>query len=120
MNSGQMFGSLSKYYEDPAFYEAHKEIDFSTIYEKKKYRVVAVCLSEVKYQDSSDYRYYNFINASNQAEWDAFVNNVKSLTIYPNDFDVAAGDELLTLSTCDHYKDNGRLFVVAKRVNDSE
>ncbi len=117
MNSGQMFGKLSDYYEDADFFAAHRTISFNTIYEKRTYEIVAVCLSDVKYQDSDEYRYYNFISASNQADWDAFVNNVKSQTMYPDALDLAPGDELLTLSTCDHYKDNGRLYVVAKRTS---
>ena len=117
MNSGQMFGNLSDYYEDPAYYSAHRTVNFNTIYEKRTYEIVAVCLSDVKYQDSDDYRYYNFINATNEAEWDAFVENVRATTVYPEDLDLSPGDEVLTLSTCDHYKDNGRLFLVAKRVS---
>ena len=117
MHSGQMFGKLKNYYESENFYNTHKTITFNTIYEHRTYQVVAVCLSEVKYQDSSDYRYYDFIKASNMDEWNAFVDNVRAQTLYPADLDLAPGDELLTLSTCDSYKDNGRLYVVAKRVS---
>ena len=31
--------------------------------------------------------------------------------------DVKAGDELLTLSTCNNYVEDGRLFLVAKRLD---
>ncbi|MCR5212703.1 MAG: class B sortase [Lachnospiraceae bacterium] len=116
MNSGMMFGTLSRYYEDVNFYRSHRTVNFSTIYEHRTYEIVAVCLSEVKYQDDSSYRYYNFINAGNEAEWNAFVNNVRDLTLYPEDLTLAPGDQVLTLSTCDDYKDNGRLFIVARRV----
>ena len=116
MNSGLMFGSLSKYYEDVNFYRSHRTVNFSTIYEHRTYEIVAVCLSEVKYQDDSSYRYYNFIDAGNEAEWNAFAENVRSLTLYPEDLMLVPGDQVLTLSTCDDYKDNGRLFIVARRV----
>ena len=116
MNSGMMFGTLSRYYEDVNFYRSHRTVNFSTIYEHRTYEIVAVCLSEVKYQDDSSYRYYNFIDAGNEAEWNAFVNNVRDLTLYPEDLTLAPGDQVLTLSTCDDYKDNGRLFIVARRV----
>lgn len=117
MHSGQMFGKLKNYYESEDFYRNHKTITFNTIYEHRTYEVVAVCLSEVKYQDSSDYRYYNFIRAANMDEWNAFVENVRAQTLYPADLDLTPGDQVLTLSTCDSYKDNGRLYVVAKRVS---
>ena len=117
MKSGLMFGNLSDYYESKDFYESHKTIYFNTLYEHREYEVIAVCLSEVNYQDENSYRYYNFIDASNMDEWNAFTENVKSLSIYPRDFKVNPGTELLTLSTCDSYKQNGRLFIVAKRVS---
>lgn len=117
MRSGLMFGNLSDYYESKDFYESHKTIYFNTIYEHREYEVIAVCLSEVNYQDENSYRYYNFIDASNMDEWNAFTENMKSLSIYPRDFKVDPGTELLTLSTCDSYKQNGRLFIVAKRIN---
>lgn len=117
MKSGLMFGNLSDYYESKDFYENHKTIFFNTLYEHREYEVIAVCLSEVNYQDENTYRYYNFIDASNMDEWNAFAENVKSLSIYPRDFVVDPGTELLTLSTCDSYKENGRLFIVAKRIS---
>ena len=111
-----MFGGL-KNYLDQSFYENHKTITFNTIYEHRTYEVVAVGLSEVEYQDTNAYRYYNFIQASNRAEWQAFIDNVKSLSVY--DFDTSSikeTDKFLTLSTCNDYTEDGRLFIVAKRV----
>lgn len=116
MRSGMMFGGL-KNYLDKSFYENHKTITFNTIYEHRTYEVVAVGLSEVEYQDTNAYRYYNFIQASNRAEWQAFIDNVKSLSVY--DFDTSSikeTDKFLTLSTCNDYTEDGRLFIVAKRV----
>lgn len=116
MRSGMMFGGL-KNYLDQSFYENHKTITFNTIYEHRTYEVVAVGLSEVEYQDANAYRYYNFIQASNRAEWQAFIDNVKSLSVY--DFDTSSikeTDKFLTLSTCNDYTEDGRLFIVAKRV----
>lgn len=116
MKSGLMFGTLKSYMDD-SFLQAHKTIEFNTIYEKRTYEVVAVCLSEVEYQDENSYRYYNFISANNQAEWDAFVANVESLKVSKEDVELSSSDKLLTLSTCNSYTEDGRLFIVAKRVN---
>ncbi len=116
MRSGMMFGGL-KNYLDKDFYENHKTITFNTIYERRTYEVIAVGLSEVEYQDANAYRYYNFIQASNKAEWQAFIDNIKSLSVY--DFDesnIKETDKFLTLSTCNDYTEDGRLFIVAKRV----
>ena len=68
MRSGMMFGGL-KNYLDKTFYENHKTITFNTIYEHRTYEVIAVGLSEVEYQDENTYRYYNFVQAGNKAEF---------------------------------------------------
>ncbi len=115
MHNKTMFGTISEYL-DRNFYDSHREVSFNTIFEKRSYEIVAVCLAEVIYQDENSYRYYNFIQASNQAEWDAFVANVKALSIYEGDIDLVKTDEVLTLSTCNDFVQDGRLFLVAKRV----
>ena len=115
MNSGLMFGNLDAYL-DQDYYNSHRTVTFNTIYEHRTYEIVAVCLSRVEYQDENSYRYYNFIQAENQAEWDAFVSNVNKLSIFSKDVDLAPTDKVLTLSTCNSYVEDGRLFVVAKRI----
>ena len=115
MNSGLMFGNLDAYL-DQDYYNSHRTVNFNTIYEHRTYEIVAVCLSRVEYQDENSYRYYNFIQAENQAEWDAFVSNVNKLSIFSKDVDLADTDKVLTLSTCNSYTEDGRLFVVAKRI----
>lgn len=115
MNSGKMFGDL-KNYLDEEFYERHKTVRFDTLYEERKYEIVAVCLSKVQDADSNNFRYYNFIDAKNALEWDAFVTTVNSLSVFSLDSGLKPGDEVLTLSTCNNYVEDGRLFLVAKRV----
>ena len=116
MKSDLMFGDLDNYL-DEGFYNAHKTVTFNTIYEHRTYEILAVCLAKVEYQDENAYRYYNFIQASNQAEWQAFLDNVKSLSVYPIDLsEIKETDKFLTLSTCNAYTEDGRLFVVAKRI----
>jgi sortase B len=115
MKSGLMFGSL-KSYLDEDYYNDHKTIHFSTLYEDRTYEIVAVCLSKVAYQDDDSYRYYNFIDAASDSEFQAFYENVQSLSVYGTDVDLSSDDQLLTLSTCNSYVEDGRLFLVAKRV----
>ncbi len=116
MSSGMMFGSL-KNYLDESFFRDHKTISFDTLYEKRQYEIVAVCLSNVAYQDEDQYRYYNFIQAKTKSEWDEFYNDVQSRNVYGTTVDMKEYDQLLTLSTCNKYMTDGRLFIVAKRVD---
>ncbi len=114
MRDGTMFGGL-KSFMDKDYMEKHQEIVFDTIYEKARYRVVAVCLSKVNYQDDQVFRYYNFLNAASKEEFRAFLANIQQLTVFDQTIDISYGDELLTLSTCNSYVQDGRLFLIAKK-----
>ena len=46
MKSGWMFKDLMKY-KDESFYKEHATFQFSTLYEKEEYEIVAVILSKV-------------------------------------------------------------------------
>ena len=114
MRDGTMFGGL-KSFMDKDYFEKHQELVFDTIYEKAKYRIVAVCLSKVNYQDDDTFRYYNFLNAESKEEFQAFLANIQQLTVFDQNIDISYGDELLTLSTCNSYVQDGRLFLIAKK-----
>lgn len=115
MRSGAMFGGL-KQYLDEAYASEHAMIQFDTLYEKRTYQVIAVCLSEVGYQDEGQYKYYNFIEADSEREFNAFLENIRKCAVYDQTQDVTESDSLLTLSTCNNYVEDGRLFVVAKKI----
>lgn len=115
MKSGMMFGKL-KNFLDQDYFESHKTIEFNTIYEHRKYEIVAVCLSQVYTSEDNNYRYYDFTNAESVAQYDAFISTVKALSVFDNEINILKSDKLLTLSTCNSYTEDGRLFIVAKRV----
>ncbi len=114
MKSGMMFGGLQKYLDKPYWLE-HKKITFNTIFEKAEYEIVAVCLSKVAGEEDSGFRYYDFIDAKNKKTFNRYVKNIKALNVMDEDMDVSYGDQLLTLSTCNSYTEDGRLFLVAKK-----
>ena len=116
MKSGAMFGSLKKYL-DKGYLEKHSKIRFDTIYERGTYEVIGAFLSEVSSQDEYAFRYYNFLNANNESEFEAFCVNVMQLdALKKGTLDAKYGDQLLTLSTCNSYTDEGRMFIIAKRI----
>jgi sortase B len=118
MSSGLMFGHL-KDYLDEGYFKEHKLISFDTLYEKRQYEIVAVCLSEVFKEDQAGYRYYNFIQAKTQNQWKEFYDEVVNRNVYGTTVDLKNTDQILTLSTCNKYIPDGRLFIVAKRVDKS-
>ncbi len=119
MKSGKMFGHLVKY-SDKNYYEKHKYIEFDTIYEKGTYEVMYVFLSRVYKEDEIVFKYYQFIDANGETEFESNMNEMAAMSLYSTGVKAQYGDELLTLSTCDYAEKDGRFVVVAKKVSAKE
>lgn len=119
MKSGQMFGSLSLY-SDQSYYEKHPYIQFDTIYEKGLYEIMYVFRSRVYSEDEIVFKYYQFIDAQSEQEFDSYMNDMAEMSLYDTGVTASFGDHLLTLSTCDYQEKNGRFVVVAKKVTTKE
>lgn len=114
---GLMFEDLLKYSKED-FYNNHKTIKFTTNKDDSVYEIISVFYSRVYYKKEKDvFRYYNFVNANNEEEYNDFVNNCKKSSIYDTGVTANYGDQLLTLSTCEYSQEDGRFVVVAKKVN---
>ncbi len=114
---GLMFEDLLKYSKED-FYNNHKTIKFTTNKDDSIYEIISVFYSRVYYKKEKDvFRYYNFVNANNEEEYNDFVNNCKKSSIYDTGVTANYGDQLLTLSTCEYSQEDGRFVVVAKKVN---
>lgn len=59
-------------------------------------------------------RYYDFVHAEREEEFNAYVKTCKELSLYDTGVTAEYGDKLITLSTCEYSAANGRLVVVAK------
>ena len=117
MQSGKMFGSLNKYSSE-SYYKEHPKIQFDTIYEKGQYEIMYVFRSKVYSEEEVTFKYYQFINAGSEQEFNSYMNEMAALSIYDTGVTATYGDKLLTLSTCDYQENDGRFVVVAKRVNE--
>ena len=62
------------------------------------------------------FKYYHFVNAEDEAAFDAFLAECKELSLYDTGVTAEYGDKLLTLSTCEYSQTNGRMVVVAKLI----
>lgn len=115
--NGTMFQDLLKY-KSENFYNEHTKIKFTTNKEDSTYEIMSVFYSRVYYKsDKNVFRYYYFVNANNEQEYNDFVNNAKKLSIYDTGVNANYGDQLLTLSTCEYSQEDGRFVVVAKKIN---
>ena len=119
MQSGKMFGQLDRY-EDKSYWEEHQYIQFDTIYEKGIWQVMYVFRSKVYSQEEIVFKYYQFIDANGEQEFDSNMQEMAALSLYDTGVTAEYGDQLLTLSTCDYEEKNGRFVVVAKKVATKE
>jgi sortase B len=112
MKTKAMFHDLTLY-ADYDFYNEHKYIYFSTKDNDYTYEIIAVIKAVA---DNSDFDYLSFVNASDEKEYQEYVDNCKNLSLFDTKLSATYGDKLLTLSTCEYSKTNGRMVIVAKRV----
>lgn len=115
MKSGQMFGQLQKYAKE-SYAKKHSVIQFDSIYEKAEYQVMYVFRSQVYNEDDLVFKYYQFINANSEEEFNSYMKEMEAMSLYDTGVTANYGDSLLTLSTCDHSQTDGRFVVVAKRI----
>lgn len=113
MNNGSMFAGLMDYSEK-GFYESHKRIRLDTLTTLAEYEVIAVFKTTV--YDDTGFPFYLFANGESEEDYNAYVAKCKELSLYDTKVSASYGDKLLTLSTCEYSKTNGRLVVVAKRI----
>ena len=116
--SGLMFEDLIKYAEED-FYKEHTKIRFTTNKDDSIYEILSVFYSRVYYKSEQNvFRYYYFVNANNEQEYNEFVNNAKKVSLYDTGVTAKYGDQLLTLSTCEYSQEDGRFAVVCKKIED--
>lgn len=116
MRNGQMFGYLDKY-EKEDYYKEHKKVKFDTIYEKGTYQVMYVFRSKVYSEEEIVFKYYQFINANSETEFNSYMREMAEMSFYDTGVTASFGDKLLTLSTCDYQETNGRFVVVCKKID---
>lgn len=114
--NGLMFEDLMKYAKED-FYKEHTKVRFTTNKEDGIYEILAVFYSRVYYKSEQNvFRYYYFVNANNEEEYNDFVNNAKKVSLYDTGITASFGDQLLTLSTCEYSQEDGRFAVVCKKI----
>ena len=119
MKNGSMFASLMDY-EKKKYWEEHPIISFSTLSEEREYEIVAAFYDKVYYEHETCFKFYQFINAENEAHFKEAYDYYKKKALYDTGVTAEYGDRLLTLVTCAYHIKNGRFVVVARQVKDIE
>ena len=115
--NGNMFEDLLKY-EDESYYKEHPTIEFTTLDEDCEYEIISVFKSRVYYKSEQNvFRYYFFINAENEEEYNYYVEESKKASLYDIGKIAEYGEQLLTLSTCEYSQEDGRFVIVARKIS---
>ncbi|MBQ6840018.1 MAG: class B sortase [Oscillospiraceae bacterium] len=115
MGDGTMFNDLHRY-EKKSFWEEHRYITFNTLTEHHTYEIMFVFRIESSFD--SPFLYHLFVDAADQDHFDSYIENCRSYALYDTGVDAQYGDKLITLSTCEYTRVNGRFVVVAKRISE--
>ncbi|TDL50372.1 class B sortase [Paenibacillus dendritiformis] len=114
MKSGVLFSDLMKYKKE-SYYKEHATFQFSSLYEKEEYEIVAVILSKVYRKTDDVFKYYQIEKVGTSDEFDSYIQNIKKLALYDTGVTARYGDKLIVLSTCEYSTEDGRLAVVARK-----
>ena len=115
MSSGKMFAALNKY-KKQSFYEEHKRIVYETLHGAETFEIMFAFTTPV--YTGHDFAYYAFSKADSSEEYDAYISACRERTLYDTGVTAQYGDKLLTLSTCEYSQKNGRMVVVARKINE--
>lgn len=113
MQDGSMFADLCKF-ESEDFYKEHKTIHFDTLAGFGEYEIV--CVFKTAAYAADGFKYYHFVDAADAAEFNSFLSSCQSLALYDTGVSAEHGDKLITLSTCEYSRSNGRMVVVARLI----
>ena len=114
LKDGTMLTDLLQYREK-SYWEEHRTFTFDTLTEHHTYEILSVFLTTATIGEG--FEYHLFVDAADEAEFNAYVATCKELALYDTGITATYGDKLVTLSTCEYSQTNGRLVVVAKRIS---
>lgn len=113
MNDGSVFAELCSY-KSRDFWLSHPTIRFDTMDEFGIYEIVAVFKTVAYAKDG--FRYFDYAELDDLARFDAYMTQCKALSLYDTGLEAEYGDKLITLSTCEYSRENGRMVIVARKV----
>lgn len=122
MKFGTMFHDLQEY-DSKDFWEDHSTFTFD-VYNPETgetdngtYEIFAVSRSEIKAEDSDAFKYYQYAGYSDEDTFREYVDGVKAESSYDTGITPEFGEQLVTLSTCAYHTDEGRMYIVGRRVD---
>ena len=127
MKFGTMFHDLLEY-DSYDFWKEHKTLRLDVIteggdsaddieVEEGEYEILACAYSKIREVNSEGFRYYAYPGYNDRESFDEFVAGIKKESCYDTGITPEYGDQLVTLSTCAYHTDEGRFYMVARKVD---
>lgn len=117
MRNGTMFRPLIQY-ESIDYLKSNPLVQFDTIYENRCYAPFAVftVAADADRGHSINIRQFQF----DESAWDAYISDMRALSLHSIPVDVAYGDHILLLVTCEYTHNNGRFVVALRQQRENE
>ena len=77
--------------------------------------LLAAFRDRVYYKTENCFKFYQFIDAADEADFNNAISNFRSKALYDTGVTAQCGDLFLTLVTCAYQTENGRFVVVARK-----
>ena len=112
-NNGLMFDNLLEY-EDESYYKMHPIINLTTLEEDETYKIIAVFKSKAYEKiENNEFIYYNYVDFEKDEQYYDYIEKCKERSLYKIENNINYREKLLTLSTCEYSRDNGRFVILA-------
>ena len=127
MKFGTMFHDLLEF-ESKDFWKNHKTFEFDRIVLGEKdgeltvsevdeeYEIIAAGYSQIYPKDSDAFKYYEYAGWFDEESFNDFIAGIKAEACYDTGVTAEYGDQLVTMSTCAYQTEDGRFYVVGKRI----
>ncbi|MEG2348247.1 MAG: class B sortase [Clostridia bacterium] len=98
-------------YKKKEFFNNHKIIEMSTLNGNYRWQIFSAYVTDVEF-------FYIDTNFADTNEYNEYLTTVKGMSMYNTNTQVLSTDTILTLSTCDYTRQNGRFVVQAKLIKE--
>lgn len=115
MKNKTMFGTL-EYYKDTEYKNIHKYIYFNTLGENRVYEVIGAFYEQIDIGNPRHFNYYNYTGDISENDYNELIRKISDISIYGEIKDIQKPEQLIMLSTCSYFAEEGRFVVIAKRI----
>ena len=115
ITSGGVFGELDRYLDESFLYR-HDIIDLYTEDEHRSFQVIAVVIAGAGGEEDG-FSFYADTELTDEESFTDFVDHAKELSVHRIAATAIPGNRLITLSTCEYTREDGRLAIIARQIS---